>query len=121
MDALERTSSLEQVEDIKPSPVEPTSKHQHAEGNALLLREDGQVHKLPIPSNDPNDPLNFPPWMKYSVIFCCCWFSIMSLSLASGLGAILGVFIEQYIPQGYGTNQITFLITLPTLCIGLGK
>lgn len=121
MSDLKPTTSIDQVEDVKSGSIEPASKHQHAEGNALLLREDGQIRKLPVPSSDPNDPLNFPPWMKYSVIFCCCWFSIMSLSLASGLGAILSVFIEQYVSQGYNTNQITFLITLPTLCIGLGK
>lgn len=92
----------------------------HIKGNAFLVREDGQVRKIPVPSGDPNDPLNLRRWEKYGVIFCCCWFSIMGLSIASGLGAILNVFFEMYSPQGYTPDEIVFLITLPTLCIGLG-
>jgi MFS family permease len=45
----------------------------------------------------------------------------MGLSLASGLGAILNVFFSEYMSQGYTSDQIVFLITLPTLCIGLGN
>jgi hypothetical protein len=95
--------------------------HGHIEGNALLVNKDGEIRKIPVPSSDPNDPLNFLPWEKYAVVFCCCWFSIMGLSMASGLGAILNVFFEMYGPQGYSSEQVVFLITLPTLCIGLGK
>ncbi|PKS08114.1 hypothetical protein jhhlp_005389 [Lomentospora prolificans] len=95
--------------------------HGHIEGNALLVAKDGQVRKIPIPSSDPNDPLNFRKWEKYGIVFCCCWFSIMGLSMASGLGAILNTFFDMYAPQGYSPDQIVFLITMPTLCIGLGN
>lgn len=46
----------------------------HIEGNALLIDRLGNVRKLPIPSQDPNDPLNFRPREKWAVIFSCCWF-----------------------------------------------
>ncbi|KAK7989079.1 hypothetical protein PG989_009394 [Apiospora arundinis] len=97
------------------------SRQQHVEGNALLVDKQGQIRRLPIPSNSPNDPLNWKAWEKSAVIFCCCWFSIMGLALASGLGAILGVFFQVYGPQGYDAGQITFLLTMPSLCIGLGN
>jgi hypothetical protein len=96
-------------------------KHGHIEGNAILVNKAGEIRKIPVPSSDPNDPLNFRPWEKYGVVFCCCWFSIMGLSIAAGLGAILNVFFEMYTPQGYSAEQVVLLITLPTLCIGLGK
>lgn len=105
-------------EDLKPSQND--GHGDHVRGNAFLVHEDGQVRKIPVPSSDPNDPLNLRRWEKYGVIFCCCWFSIMGLSIASGLGAILNVFFEMYSPQGYTPDEIVFLITLPTLCIGLG-
>lgn len=95
--------------------------HGHVDGNALLVNKDGEVRKIPVPSSDPNDPLNFRRWEKYGIVFCCCWFSIMGLSVASGLGAILSVFFGLYMPQGYDADQIVLLITLPTLCIGLGE
>ena len=45
----------------------------------------------------------------------------MSLALAGGLGAILSVFGELYAPGGYDRSDISLLLTLPSLCIGLGK
>lgn len=106
------------TEGIKPTLEK--GQGDHVKGNALLVRNDGQIRKIPVPSDDPNDPLNFRPWEKRGLIFCCCWFSIMGLSIASGLGAIINVFFEMYGPQGYGSDDVVFLITLPTLCIGLG-
>ena len=98
----------------------PTDR-EHIEGNALLVAKDGTIRRLPVPSDDPNDPLNFRPWEKYSVIFCCCWFSVMSLAIAGGLGGILDVFFGLYGPEGKSPDDIAMLITVPTLCIGLGR
>ncbi|KJR88124.1 MFS transporter [Sporothrix schenckii 1099-18] len=95
--------------------------HEHIEGNALLVGRDGKIRRLPIPSTNPNDPLNFKTWEKAAVIVCCCWFSLLSLALAGGLGPILGIFFQLYMPQGYDANHITFLLTIPNLCIGLGN
>ncbi|KAH8900671.1 MFS general substrate transporter [Thozetella sp. PMI_491] len=96
-------------------------KKSHAEGDALLVDKHGNVRRLPVPSADPNDPLNFRTWEKWVVIGCCCWYSIMGLALAGGLGAILGVFFQIYIPQGYTSDQVVLLLTVPSLCIGLGN
>lgn len=45
----------------------------------------------------------------------------MGLALIGGLGPILGIFFQLYGPQGYGPSEIAFLLTLPSLCVGLGK
>ncbi|KAL0943212.1 uncharacterized protein CTRU02_201098 [Colletotrichum truncatum] len=109
---------VEHLEDLK---LDPKEKHGHVEGNALLVNRGGEIRRIPVPSSDPNDPLNFRRWEKYCLVFCCCWFSSMGLSIASGLGAILNVFFEMYTPQGYSSEEIVLLITVPTLCIGLGN
>ena len=123
--ALREAGSVELKAEMAIQQIEgrndDAGAHAHIEGNALLVSKDGEIRKIPVPSSDPNDPLNFRPWEKYAVVFCCCWFSIMGLSMASGLGAIINVFFELYGPQGYSSEQVVFLITLPTLCIGLGK
>jgi hypothetical protein len=100
------------VEELKKN-----TPNNHVKGNALLVRKDGEVRKIPIPSNNPNDPLNFRPWEKIGIIFCCCWFSIMGLSIASGLGPILNVFFEMYMLLGYNTDQVVFLITIPPFAL----
>lgn len=43
-------------------------------GDVVLIDSDGNVRRLPIPTNDPNDPLNFPRWKKFVILGCCCWF-----------------------------------------------
>ncbi|KAH7188288.1 major facilitator superfamily domain-containing protein [Fusarium flagelliforme] len=116
--------NLEQVistDHIEKTQATHNDGHGHIEGNALLVDKKGEIRKIPVPSSDPNDPLNLRPWEKYGLVFCCCWFSVMGLSVASGLGAILNVFFEMYIPQGYNSDQVVLLITLPTLFIGLGN
>ncbi|CAH0032398.1 unnamed protein product [Clonostachys rhizophaga] len=119
-DSGEQVTRVEHLE-AQQQQQHQSGKHDHVEGNALLVDKHGAVRKIPVPSSDPNDPLNFRPWEKYGVVVCCVWFSIMGLSLASGLGAILNVMFEMYLPQGYSSDQIVLLISLPTLCIGLGN
>lgn len=40
----------------------------------ILVDNDGQVQRLPVPSKDPNDPLNYTRWEKIGIIVSCCWF-----------------------------------------------
>lgn len=46
------TSHLE-VGDAKQLPGK------HIEGSALLVNKQGSIRKLPVPSDNPNDPLNW--------------------------------------------------------------
>ncbi|KAF5976553.1 HOL1 [Fusarium coicis] len=116
---LATIASADHIEDEKKAHTAHDGGH--IEGNALLVNRQGEIRKIPVPSSDPNDPLNFRPWEKYGLVFCCCWFSVMGLSVASGLGAILNVFFEMYTPKGFSSDQVVLLITLPTLFIGLGN
>lgn len=118
MDSKPHTD-IDYVEELKAS--QEHVEDNHVKGNALLIQADGDVRKIPVPSKSPNDPLNFKTWEKAGIVFCCCWFSIMGLSMSGGLGAILNVFFELYMPQGYGSQDIVFLLTMPSLCIGLGN
>ncbi|KAM0346428.1 hypothetical protein ACHAPU_005492 [Fusarium lateritium] len=117
---LATVTSADHIEN-KVNGHRPEHSNVHVEGNALLVDRHGEIRKIPVPSSDPNDPLNFRPWEKWGLVFCCCWFSVMGLSVASGLGTILNVFFEMYIPQGFNSDQVVLLITLPTLFIGLGN
>ena len=115
MDFKAEISNIENVADVSKS-ASP-----RVDGNALLLSAEGAIHYLPIPSSDPNDPLNFPIWMKVGIVVSSCWFAIMSLAVIGGLGAILETFFEMYGAQGYNINTILLLSTLPSLMVGIGK
>ena len=69
-DVESNKASTAAVDETKPS----ANHTDHAEGNALLIDKHGAVRKVPVPSSNPNDPLNFRPWEKWGVIVTCCWF-----------------------------------------------
>ncbi|KAJ5144555.1 hypothetical protein N7448_001947 [Penicillium atrosanguineum] len=112
MTTIDQKAQIDFVEDVEP--------HDNKNGD-LLVDAAGSVQRLPVPSDDPNDPLNFTVWEKAGVIVSCCWFSIMSLSVVGGLGAILGVFFNLYIPQGHTPDQVVSLTTYPSLFVGIGN
>ncbi|GAQ45086.1 MFS general substrate transporter [Aspergillus tubingensis] len=87
----------------------------------VLVDEAGRIKRLPVPSDDPNDPLNFAVWEKTGIVVCCCWFSIMSLSVIGGLGSVLDVFFQMYGAEGHSTNQVVWLSTFPSLFVGIGN
>lgn len=90
-------------------------------GNVNLLDNDGNVRRIPMPSADPNDPLNMNKWRKLGIIVTCCWYSIFSLILVGGAGPILPFFIAEYTHEGYEVEEIVKLTTYPSLVMALGK
>lgn len=103
---------IEFVEDVEPQAVKT---------GEVLVDAAGDIQRLPVPSADPNDPLNFTFLEKTGVIVSCCWFSIMSLSVVGGLGAILGIFFGLYVPQGISSTKVVWLSTFPSLFVGFGE
>jgi len=43
-------------------------------GDVVLVDGEGHLRRVPIPSDDPNDPLNYSKWRKLGILICCCWF-----------------------------------------------
>ncbi|KAK6425309.1 hypothetical protein LTR81_002337 [Elasticomyces elasticus] len=86
------------IEDAKDHvvQVEHVKGEKIKEDGAVLLVADSVLQKIPIPSNDPNDPLNFSRIRKMTVLLTTCWFSIFSLLSVSGLGSILGTIFQLY-------------------------
>ncbi|KAJ5481160.1 hypothetical protein N7539_007054 [Penicillium diatomitis] len=111
--AMDQKANIELVEDLET--------HGDGKGDDVLVDAAGEIQRLPVPSADPNDPLNFTVWEKTGVIVSCCWFSIMSLSVVGGLGAILGVFFQLYGAQGISSTHIVWLGTFPSLFVGIGN
>ncbi|TKX22884.1 MFS transporter-like protein 81 [Elsinoe australis] len=89
-------------------------------GDVVLIDSDGNVRRLPIPTNDPNDPLNFPRWKKFVILGCCCWFSIFSLVLVGGLGPILTTFLMVYESEGKSYQEVGQLSNYPSLAMACG-
>ncbi|KAH7385239.1 major facilitator superfamily domain-containing protein [Phaeosphaeria sp. MPI-PUGE-AT-0046c] len=105
-----------EIEQLEKSKFETTQRA----GDLTLVDENGNTRRIPIPTNDPNDPLNFSKWRKLGILVSCCWFSIFSLVLVGGVGPIIPVFMEMYIPQGRTPDEIISLSTYPSVTMAGG-
>jgi hypothetical protein len=108
------SQQIEQVQDAE-------AKVSQRAGDLNLLDEHGNTRRIPIPTSDPNDPLNFSKWRKLGILVSCCWFSIFSLFLVGGLGPIIPVFMDMYLPQGKTAEQIVSLSTYPSVAMAAGE
>lgn len=109
------------VEHLEAAYDKPSSAPAPTDGDVKLVDADGNVRRIPVPSSDPNDPLNMNKWRKAGIVVTCCWFSIFSLVLVGGAGPILGFWMQEYTPQGKSTQDVVNLTTYPSLVMALGK
>lgn len=71
---IEAAVHLERL-DVEDDNDGKDTRHQAASaGDVVLMNSMGEVRHVPIPSSDPNDPLNFSKYRKLGVLVCCCWF-----------------------------------------------
>ncbi|KAE8155177.1 major facilitator superfamily domain-containing protein [Aspergillus avenaceus] len=82
---------------------------------------EGAIVYIPTPTADPRDPLNMPVWQKTVILVVISIFAALGLSLISGFGGLLGFYIPVYTAAGKGYNDITYLMTYPTLFMGIGN
>nr|OQO21698.1 hypothetical protein B0A51_11547 [Rachicladosporium sp. CCFEE 5018] len=95
-------------------------------GNVELVDRQGHIRRIPVPSSDPNDPLNFSKWRKAGALFtlplsmvfgrrpvmlgCCC------LLLGSTVGAAMSNNINAHmaarICQGLATGATESVLPL---------
>ena len=68
-------------------------------GSVFLVTGEGKTLNLPIPSNSPNDPLNWSRWKTGGAIFAVGFYSAVALLMVQGqslmLKDILGEFTEE--------------------------
>lgn len=85
MAPIDLKANIEFVENVEASTED--GKGTGGNDDGLLVDASGDILRLPVPSADPNDPLNFTRWEKMGVILSCCWFCELSLLSAriSGL------------------------------------
>ncbi|KAH6889827.1 putative MFS transporter [Thelonectria olida] len=82
---------------------------------------EGAIVYIPTPTADPRDPLNMKMWQKMTVLVVISTFSTLGLALISGFGGLLNFYIPQYAAIGKTYDDITHLMTYPSLFMGIGN
>lgn len=70
----------------------------------LPYNEDGRVHRLPVPSSDPNDPLNFSPWRQRLILTAVCVYGITGFGAIQSTPLFFGKLIPEYIHKTHGVR-----------------
>jgi MFS family permease len=102
--------------------------HSHAhEGNVpgtvnLQAQEGEETHYgqalYPVPSADPNDPLQWPTWKKHTIMVCACAFSFLGISALLGPATYIGLWSAEF---GIDPNTAAGLVNYPNLIFGFGN
>ncbi|RHZ52900.1 uncharacterized protein CDV56_101396 [Aspergillus thermomutatus] len=83
--------------------------------------EDVEVGQTAPKKSHVMDPLNMPTWQKGIILVVISIFSTLGLALVSGFGGLLGFYIPRYAAAGKGYDDITHLMTYPSLFMGIGN
>ena len=73
---------------------------------------------FPVPSADPNDPLQWPAWKKHTIMFICCAFSFLGISALLGPATYIGLWSAEF---GVDPNTAAGLVNYPNLVFGFGN
>ena len=88
----------------------------------LQAREGEETHYgqalFPVPSADPNDPLQWPKFKKHMILLCCCLFSFLGNSALIGPSTYIGLFCVEF---GIDPNTAAGLVNYPNLAFGFGS
>ncbi|KAK1760242.1 protein HOL1 [Echria macrotheca] len=111
---------------MTPAIRHDVHSHAHEEGVPgtvnLRAREGEETHYgqalFPVPSLDPNDPLQWPKLKKHMILLCCCLFSFLGNSTLIGPSTYIGLFSVEF---GVDPNTAAGLINYPNLAFGFGS
>ncbi|KAF3768981.1 MFS general substrate transporter [Cryphonectria parasitica EP155] len=71
----------------------------------------------PQPSNDPNEPLNWSQWDKYTTYLVICWFTFLAFMNSSAFTVAVQAIIKQFKKS---STEASYLTSLQVLFMGFG-
>ncbi|GAB7353630.1 hypothetical protein MBLNU459_g4044t2 [Dothideomycetes sp. NU459] len=86
----------------------------------VLEGDDSQYGQalFPVPSDDPNDPLQWPNWKKTTILVICSLYSFFGNSALLGPSVYLEIYAKEF---DITVSQASGLVSYPNLCYGFGS
>lgn len=81
---------------------------EQVEGTVRLFDNDGNVRKIPIPSDDPTDPLIWPSWRRSLVLLSLCIFGITGFGVIQSTPLFFSQIIQEYERETRGVSFGTY-------------
>lgn len=73
---------------------------------------------FPVPSLDPNDPLQWPNWKKTMILIICSLYSFLGNSALLGPSVYITIYAKEF---GITPTKASGLISYPNLLYGFGN
>lgn len=83
---------------------EPSHHVEFADGTVQLFDEVGGVRKIPIPTDDPRDPLTWPRWQRYLVILSITVYGITGFGVVQSTALFFTPIIGEYMKETRGVS-----------------
>ena len=75
----------------------------------VLYQGDGHIQRLPVPSSDPNDPLNFSGWRQHLILASVIMYGIAAFGVVQSTPLFFSRLIGDYEAKTHGVSITTFL------------
>jgi hypothetical protein len=72
----------------------------------------------PVPTDDPNDPLQWPEWKKSSILIICALYSFLGNSALTGPAVYINIYADEF---GISPTTASGLVSYPNLAFGFGE
>ncbi|EED12426.1 conserved hypothetical protein [Talaromyces stipitatus ATCC 10500] len=72
----------------------------------------------PVPTDDPNDPLQWPEWKKSSILIICALYSFLGNCTLTGPSVYISIYAEEF---GITPTKASGLVSYPNLAFGFGS
>jgi len=110
---------------MAPTVTHDVHSHAHEDlpGTVDLNAQEGEeTHYgqalFPVPSADPNDPLQWGKVKKHMILLCCCLFSFLGNSALIGPSTYIGLWSVEF---NVTPNTAAGLVNYPNLAFGFGS
>ena len=101
----EHEASVKEVQDLKQNTLEV----EHVEGTVRLFDSNGHIRKIPIPSDDPADPLSWSGWKRCLVLLSLCIYGIAGFGVVQSTPLFFSQIIQEYERETRGVSLRSFL------------
>jgi hypothetical protein len=76
------------------------------EGTVRLFDSEGNIRKVPVPSNDPADPLNWSSWKRCLVLMSLSVFGVAGFGVIQSTPLFFGQIIAEYERETRGVREM---------------
>ncbi|KPV74750.1 uncharacterized protein RHOBADRAFT_53698 [Rhodotorula graminis WP1] len=87
-----------------------------AYGLEKVLARHGRIDLVPMPSDDPNDPYNWPSWRKHVLLVQVAFHSMMGAFSAAAVIPSFETFAEHW---GISITQASYFVSVPIIFLGV--